>query len=96
MGPSILFFVFPFFWVLWFIHDWQGFIILLYSYANVMQQPDSSSCEHFIIAYVVDITFRLDQEKSICNLPQVRSHLLNNINNETISPFLKYLHSNTL
>jgi hypothetical protein len=27
VGPSILFLVFPpFFWVLWFISDWQGFI----------------------------------------------------------------------
>jgi hypothetical protein len=31
MGPSILFLVFPLllFWVLWFIYDWQGLIILL-------------------------------------------------------------------
>ncbi len=36
-----------------------------------MQQPDSSSCELFTIAYVVDITLRLDQEKFICNVPQV-------------------------
>ncbi len=26
-GPSILYLVFPLFWVLWFIYDWQGFII---------------------------------------------------------------------
>jgi hypothetical protein len=26
VGPSILFLVFPLFWVLWFIYDWQGFI----------------------------------------------------------------------
>jgi hypothetical protein len=26
MGASILFFVFPLFWVLWFIYDWRGFI----------------------------------------------------------------------
>jgi len=27
VGPSILFLVFPLFWVLWFIFYWQGFII---------------------------------------------------------------------
>jgi hypothetical protein len=26
VGPSISFLVFPLFWVLWFIFDWQGFI----------------------------------------------------------------------
>jgi hypothetical protein len=96
MSPSILFFVFPFFWVLWFIHDWQGFIILLYSYANVMQQPNNSSCELFTIAYATHITFGLNQEQFIYHVPRVRSHLHKNINNETISPFLKYSHSNTL
>jgi hypothetical protein len=25
-SPSILFLVFPLFWVLWFMYDWQGFI----------------------------------------------------------------------
>jgi hypothetical protein len=29
VGPSIMFLVFPFFWVLWFICDWEGFIIIL-------------------------------------------------------------------
>jgi len=29
MGPSNLFLVFLPFWVLWFIYDWQGFIIYL-------------------------------------------------------------------
>jgi hypothetical protein len=28
VGPSILFLVFSLFWLLWFIYDWQGFIIL--------------------------------------------------------------------
>jgi hypothetical protein len=27
MGPSVLFFVFPYFWVLWLIYGWQGSII---------------------------------------------------------------------
>jgi hypothetical protein len=61
-----------------------------------MQQLDSSFCELFTIAYAYDITFGLDQEKSICNVSQMRSHLRNNINNETRFPFLKYSHSNTL
>jgi hypothetical protein len=26
MGPSSLYLVFPLFWVLWFIYDWQGLI----------------------------------------------------------------------
>jgi hypothetical protein len=29
VGPSILFFEIPVFWVLWFIYDWQGFIMLM-------------------------------------------------------------------
>ncbi len=28
-SPSILFLVFPLFWVLWFIYGWQGYIIFL-------------------------------------------------------------------
>ncbi len=35
---------------------------LLYSYANVMQQPDSSSYGLFTIAYATDITFELTQK----------------------------------
>jgi hypothetical protein len=69
---------------------------LLYSYANVMQQPDSSSCKLSTITYATDITFELNLEKSIYNVPQMRSHLHNNINNKTISPFTKYSRSNTL
>jgi hypothetical protein len=35
MSPSILFLVFPlFFWVVWFIYDWQGFIIISFGYAK--------------------------------------------------------------
>jgi len=69
---------------------------LLYSYANVMQQPDSSSCKLSTITYATNITFELNLEKSIYNVPQMRSHLHNNINNKTISPFTKYSRSNTL
>jgi len=30
VGPSILFLVFPFFiWMLWFIYDWHGIIIII-------------------------------------------------------------------
>ncbi len=29
---------------------------LLYSYANVMQQPDNSSCELFTITYATNVT----------------------------------------
>jgi hypothetical protein len=69
---------------------------LLYSYANVMQQPDSSSCGLFTIAYAIDIAFELNLEKTIYKVPQMQSHLRNNVNNKTISPFPKYLHSNTI
>jgi hypothetical protein len=33
---------------------------LNYIYANVMQQPDQSSCGLFVIAYVIDIAFNLN------------------------------------
>jgi hypothetical protein len=70
--------------------------MLLYSYANVMQQPDNSSCGLFTITYATDITFELNLEESIYNVPQMQSHLHNNINNKIIFPFPKYSHSNTL
>ncbi len=61
-----------------------------------MQQLDSSFYELFTIAYATNISFELNPEKSIHNVPQMQSHLHNNINNKTISPFPKYSHSNTL
>ncbi len=61
-----------------------------------MQQLDNSSCELFTIAYATHIAFELNLEKSIYNVPQMQSHLHNNINNKTISPSHKYSHSNTL
>jgi hypothetical protein len=33
---------------------------LLYTYTNVMQQVDNSSCDVFTIAYVIDIVFQFD------------------------------------
>jgi len=69
---------------------------LLYLYVNVLQQPDSASCRFFTITYATNIAFELNPKKSIYNVPQMRSHLHNNINNKTISPFLKYSHLNTL
>ncbi len=70
--------------------------MLLYLYASVMQQLDNSSCGLFTIAYATDIAFEVNPKKSIYNVPQMQSHLHNNINNKTISPFPKYSHSNTL
>ncbi len=55
-----------------------------------MQQLDNSCCKLFTIAYVVDTTFGLNPEQSIYNVPQMRLHLHNNINDKTISPFPKY------
>ncbi len=39
---------------------------LLYKYANVMQQLDSSSCGFFTIPYAIDIAFGIDPKKSKC------------------------------
>jgi hypothetical protein len=61
-----------------------------------MQQLDSSSCGLFTTAYATDITFELNSEKSIYNVPQMWSHLHNNVNNKTISPFPKYSHLNII
>jgi hypothetical protein len=41
----------------------------LYSYVNVMQQLDGSSCGLFTITYVTDITFELNPEQYIYNVP---------------------------
>jgi hypothetical protein len=41
----------------------------LYSYANVMQQLDGSSCGLFTITYATNITFELNPEQSIYNVP---------------------------
>jgi hypothetical protein len=60
---------------------------LLYSYANVMQQSNSSSCGLFTITYATDITLELNFKKSIYNVRQIRSYLHNNVNNKTIFPF---------
>ncbi len=65
---------------------------LLYSYVNVMQQLDNSSCKIFTIAYAINITFGLNLEQSLYNMTQMRLYLHNNINSKTISPFPKYAH----
>ncbi len=41
----------------------------LYLYANVMQQLDGSSCGLFTITYATNITFELNPEQSIYNVP---------------------------
>jgi hypothetical protein len=63
---------------------------LLYKYANVMQQIDSSSCALFTISYATNITFGIDTKKSKNILSQMRLHFRNNINNKHIDPFPKY------
>jgi hypothetical protein len=50
---------------------------LLYSYANVMQQLDNSSCELFSITYATNITFELNPKIYIYNVPQMQLHLHN-------------------
>ncbi len=59
---------------------------LQYSYANVVQPSNNSSCGLLTITYAIDITFVLNPKKSIYNVPQKQFHLHNNINNKTISP----------
>ncbi len=41
----------------------------LYSYANVMQQLDGSAYGLFTITYAINITFELNPEQSIYNMP---------------------------
>jgi hypothetical protein len=46
-----------------------------YTYANVMQQPNQSSCALFTVAYVVDIAFNIDVQKSNYIINEMRQHL---------------------
>ncbi len=48
---------------------------LNYTYANVMQQLDQPSCGLFTIAYVVDIAFNIDVQKSNYIVNEMRQHL---------------------
>ncbi len=48
---------------------------LNYTYVNVMQQPDQSSCGLFTIAYVVDIAFNIYVQKSNYITNEMRQHL---------------------
>jgi len=63
---------------------------LLYTNANVMQQIDNWSCNVFTIAYVTNIAFGFDAEKSQYVLTQMQTNLQNSINNRYIFPFPKY------
>ncbi len=47
---------------------------LNYTYANVMQQPDQSSCGSFAIAYVIDIVFNINVKKSKYAISKMRRH----------------------
>jgi len=62
----------------------------LFTYANVMQQINNSSCDVFTIANAPSIVFGFDFEKSQHILTQIRTHLRNSINNRFIFPFSKY------
>jgi hypothetical protein len=48
---------------------------LLYTYANVIQQLDNSSCDVFTRAYATDIAFGFDLKKIQYVLTQMRTHL---------------------
>ncbi len=62
---------------------------LLYTYANVMQQIDNSSCDVFTIAYAIDIVFGFDFKKFQHVLIEMQTHLRNAINNIHIIPSQK-------
>jgi hypothetical protein len=64
---------------------------LLYTYANVMQQIDNSSClcDAFTIAYAIDIAFLLNFKKIQYVLIELQTHLQNAINNIHIIPSQK-------
>ncbi len=47
---------------------------LNYTSANVMQQLDQSSCDSFAIAYVIDIAFNINEEKSKYAVSKMRQH----------------------
>jgi hypothetical protein len=65
---------------------------LLYTYANVMQQIDNSSClcDAFTIAYAIDIAFLLNFKKIQYVLIELQTHLRNAINNMHIIPSQKW------
>jgi hypothetical protein len=56
-------------------------------YANVMQQIDQSSCGLFVIAYVINIAFSLNVEKSKYVVFQMKQHLRNCLNGKYVIPF---------
>jgi hypothetical protein len=64
---------------------------LLYTYANVMQQPNGSSCGLFTIAYSTNIAFGFNLEQSIYIVPKMQLHFHNNLNNKDTSPFPKHI-----
>jgi hypothetical protein len=62
---------------------------LNYIYANVMKQPDQSSCGLFVIAYVIDIAFNLNVKKSMYMVYKMRQNLRNCLNAKYITSFPK-------
>ncbi len=62
---------------------------MLYTYVNVMQQIDNSSCGVFTITYATDIVFRFYFEKFQYVLTQMRRHLQNSISNKYWKQFEK-------
>ena len=60
-----------------------------YKYANVLQQPDDSSCGVFALAYATDIAYKINLETSIYNISDMRQHLRDYITQSKIIPFPK-------
>ncbi len=57
---------------------------MLYTYANVMQQPNGSSCGLFTIAYSINIAFGLNLEQSIYIVQKMQLHFHNNLNSKLL------------
>jgi hypothetical protein len=57
MGPFILFIVFSlFFWVLWFIYDWQGFISTSVACVSLFSQDPPWISRWFFSGYLSNVT----------------------------------------
>jgi hypothetical protein len=54
---------------------------LLYTYANVMQQPNGSSCGLFTIAYTIDIVVGFNLKQFIYIVQELWLYFHTNINN---------------
>jgi hypothetical protein len=59
VGPMILFFVFPLFWVLWFIYYWQGVISLSNTRGKSNKMHNLQSTQEPGVLYIIIFTMTL-------------------------------------